>query len=46
MQWNWPVEVNNMEGEAYCNWKGEKIGKKLRLPSHEENYYMRDKATY
>ena len=46
MQWNWPVETNNMESVAYCNWLSEKTGKKVRLPSHEENYWMRDKAKY
>lgn len=44
MQWDWPVECTNMEGEAFCNWKGEKLGKKLRLISYEESYQMRDKA--
>jgi len=27
MPWNFPVEVNNLEAEAFCNWKSSKIGK-------------------
>jgi len=33
---NHPVEVNYHEAKAFCNWLGEKRGKKLRLPSEEE----------
>lgn len=44
IQWDWPVECNNMEGAAFCNWKGEKMGKTLRLISYEESYVMRDEA--
>lgn len=21
MPWNWPVEVNHLEAEAFCKWK-------------------------
>lgn len=33
---DWPVDVNYHEAKAYCNWLGQKIGKKLRLPSEAE----------
>ncbi len=42
MPWNWPVEVNQLEAKAFCNWKSEATGKKLRLPTEEEWYYLRD----
>ena len=42
MPWNWPVEVNQLEAKAFCNWKSESTGKKLRLPTEDEWYYLRD----
>ena len=30
---DWPVEVNNLEATAFCNWKSSKMGKKYRLPT-------------
>ena len=44
MPWNLPVEVNNLEAEAFVNWKSTKLGKNLRLISHEESYLMRQIA--
>ena len=44
MPWDFPVEVNNLEAEAFCNWKSGQIGKKLRLISHEESLHMRQIA--
>ena len=44
MPWNWPVEVNQLEAKAFCNWKSEATGKKLRLPSEDEWYYLHDKV--
>lgn len=44
MPWNLPVEVNNLEAEAFCNWKSEKLGKKVRLLSHDEAFHMRQQA--
>ena len=41
MPWNFPVEVNNLEAEAFCKWKSSKIGKPVRLISHEESFHMR-----
>ncbi len=42
MPWDWPVEVNHHEAAAYCRWHSEKSGKRLRLPSEEEFYRLRD----
>lgn len=42
MPWSWPVEVNFLEAKAFCNWKSEKSGKSIRLPSEEEWYVLRD----
>ncbi|XP_057311153.1 uncharacterized protein LOC130648998 isoform X1 [Hydractinia symbiolongicarpus] len=41
MPWNLPVEVNNLEAQAFCKWKGAQLGKKLRLISHDESFHMR-----
>jgi len=45
MPWDFPVEVNNLEAEAFCRWKSAHIGKSLRLMSHEESVHMRNIAT-
>jgi len=36
MPWNWPVEVNQLEAKAFCNWKSQHTGLPIRLPSEEE----------
>ena len=36
MQWNWPVEVNNLEAAAFCAWKAARAGLPVRLPSEDE----------
>ncbi|QSX37080.1 5-histidylcysteine sulfoxide synthase [Shewanella sedimentimangrovi] len=38
---NWPVEVNQLEAKAFCNWKSQKTERKLRLPTEAEWYLMR-----
>lgn len=40
MPWNWPVEVNNLEAKAYCNWLSAKQGKTYRLPTEAEWYRL------
>lgn len=40
MPWNWPVEVNYLEAKAFCNWKSEKTGRNLRLPTEAEWYCL------
>ena len=42
MPWDWPVETNYLESKAFCNWKAEKTGKPIRLPTEEEWYRLRD----
>ena len=42
MPWDWPAEVNQLEGEAFCNWKAEQLGVPLRLPTEEEYLRLRD----
>jgi 5-histidylcysteine sulfoxide synthase/putative 4-mercaptohistidine N1-methyltranferase len=42
MPWNWPVEVNYLEAKAFCNWLAEKRGAKIRLPSEDQWYRLRD----
>ena len=36
MPWNWPVEVNQLEAKAFCNWLADKTGKPIRLPTEAE----------
>ena len=44
MPWDWPVEVNYLEAKAFCNWKSAQTGKRIRLPTEEEWYLLRDRA--
>ncbi|MCK9996671.1 MAG: 5-histidylcysteine sulfoxide synthase [Candidatus Krumholzibacteria bacterium] len=37
---NWPVEVNQLEAKAFCNWKAEVSGRPVRLPTEEEWYRL------
>lgn len=39
---NWPVEVNNLEASAFCEWKSAKENIKLRLPSESEYFALRN----
>lgn len=36
MPWDWPVEVNQLEAEAFCRWKAEQTGLPVQLPSEAE----------
>jgi len=36
MPYNWPVEVNALEAEAFCRWKSAQEGDTYRLPSEAE----------
>ncbi len=40
MPWNWPVDVNYLEAEAFCNYLSKKLNKPIRLPSEEEWYRL------
>ena len=33
---NWPVDVNQLEAEAFCNWLSAKTGRTVRLPFEDE----------
>lgn len=37
---NWPVEVNQLEAHAFCQWKSQKIEKTLRLPTEDEYFLL------
>jgi 5-histidylcysteine sulfoxide synthase/putative 4-mercaptohistidine N1-methyltranferase len=42
LPWNWPVEVNQLEAKAFCNWKAAQSGKLVRLPTEAEWNRLRD----
>lgn len=42
LPWNWPVEVNCLEAQAFCNWLAAESGKPIRLPSEDEWRRFRD----
>lgn len=42
MPWNWPVEVNYLEANAYCQWKTVREGKTFRLPTEAEWHRLVD----
>jgi 5-histidylcysteine sulfoxide synthase/putative 4-mercaptohistidine N1-methyltranferase len=42
MPWNWPVEINQLEAKAFCNWKAAQTGKPIRLPTEDEWLCLRD----
>ncbi|HEX7338777.1 MAG TPA: 5-histidylcysteine sulfoxide synthase [Rhodanobacteraceae bacterium] len=42
MPWNWPVEVNALEAEAFCNWKARTTNRPVRLPSEDEWHRILD----
>ena len=41
---NWPVEVNQLEAKAFCNWLAASTGRHLRLPTEDEWHRLRDHA--
>ena len=44
MPWDWPVDVNYLEAEAFCNYLSKKTGKPIRLPSEAEYYRLYEHA--
>ncbi len=42
LPWNWPVEVNQLEAKAFCNWKASRTGLPIRLPTEDEWNRLRD----
>ncbi|WP_354623482.1 5-histidylcysteine sulfoxide synthase [Psychromonas sp. MME2] len=43
---NWPVEVNQLEAKAFCNWKAEKCHSSIRLMTEAEWYLLRENIPY
>ena len=44
MPWNWPVDVNQLEAKAFCNWLSAKKNTSIRLPSEAEWYLLSEHA--
>ncbi|MDP3586539.1 MAG: 5-histidylcysteine sulfoxide synthase [Sulfuricurvum sp.] len=44
MPYNWPVEVNALEAEAFCRWKSAQDGAVYRLPTEAEWRVMVDQG--
>lgn len=44
MCWDWPVEVNDHEAKAFCQWKKAHTGRNVRLPTEDEWYRLYDIA--
>lgn len=42
MPWDWPVEVNALEADAFCRWKAHETNRPIRLPSEDEYCRLRD----
>ncbi|KAG5490457.1 hypothetical protein JKF63_00577 [Porcisia hertigi] len=36
LPWDWPCELNNLEAHAFCSFKSEQLGKKVRMLTEEE----------
>ncbi|HSR74867.1 MAG TPA: 5-histidylcysteine sulfoxide synthase, partial [Sulfurovum sp.] len=41
---NWPVEVNYLEAAAFCQWKSQKEGVTITLPTEDEYVRLRDES--
>ncbi|MDA9612043.1 5-histidylcysteine sulfoxide synthase [OM182 bacterium] len=42
MPWDWPVDVNCLEAEAFCLWKSKESGNKIRLPAEAQWLALRE----
>jgi 5-histidylcysteine sulfoxide synthase/putative 4-mercaptohistidine N1-methyltranferase len=42
---NWPVEVNNLEAKAFCNYKSAQTSSHIRLPTEPEWFSLRNKMS-
>ncbi|MCH1931123.1 5-histidylcysteine sulfoxide synthase [Shewanella sp. A25] len=42
---NWPVEVNQLEAKAFCNWKAKQSQSNIRLLTEAEWYILRGKIS-
>ena len=45
MPWDWPVDVNCLEAEAFCRWKSKESNKKIRLPAEAQWLALRESIT-
>ncbi len=45
LPWNWPVEVNQLEAKAFCNWQAARTSLPIRLPTEDEWHRLRDVCT-
>jgi len=44
MPWDWPVEVNQLEAEAFCRWQADCRGLAVQLPSEAEWLALRQQV--
>ncbi len=44
MPWDWPVDVNYLEAEAFCSYLSKKLNQPIRLPSEAEYYRLYEYA--
>jgi len=44
MLWDWPVEVNQLEAEAFCRWKSAQSGLSVQLPCEAEWSLLRQQV--
>jgi len=44
MPWDWPVEVNCLEAQAFCRWQARATGLAVRLPTEDEWHRIYDHA--
>ncbi|MEZ7863283.1 MAG: 5-histidylcysteine sulfoxide synthase [Aeromonadaceae bacterium] len=44
MPWDWPVEVNQLEAEAFCRWKSAQSGLSVQLPCEAEWSLLRQQV--
>ncbi|OZA04376.1 MAG: 5-histidylcysteine sulfoxide synthase [Sulfuricurvum sp. 17-40-25] len=44
MPYNWPVEVNALEAQAFCRWKSAQDGMNIRLPTEAEYGVLLDQC--
>ncbi|MEO6698270.1 MAG: 5-histidylcysteine sulfoxide synthase [Paraperlucidibaca sp.] len=42
MPWDWPVEVNCLEAEAFCRWLSEQTGQRISLPTEDQWHRLAD----
>lgn len=42
MPWDWPVDVNYLEANAFCQWKSEATAKNIRMPTEAQWYCLRN----